>query len=585
MVPTGAVVVVVSLMVVSPLAVGEDFVLTILHTNDIHARYDQFNTYGSPCSSEAASENKCFGGYARLVTAVRDKKNQFPNSLLLDGGDQYQGTLWFYKYWGNMTSHFMNWLGYDVMALGNHEFDRGIEGLTPFLKDVNFSIISANIDATLEPDVESRISKTVERTVGQQKIGIVGYTTEDTPDISSPGKLKFNSVVESVRQEVKRLQGEGINKIIALGHAGFTVDKQVAAIPGVDVVVGGHTNTFLYTGSPPSIEQPEGAYPFVVTKAGGQALVVQDYTFGKYLGVLHVTFDDKGEVKSYSGNPMLLDSTVEQDNATVLELQPWKIGVEADTQKVVGRTLVNLNGSRFVCRVRECNLGNLVADSMVHKNLRYPEEGKWNDVSIALMNSGGIRDSIERGKITIANVVGVLPFQNTVDAIKIKGEHLRAALEHSVAKYDPCVRSDLFGGFLQVSGLRVQYDVRKPVGQRVVSVHALCTDCLIPEFRPLDDSATYKIIVQSFIAGGGDGYKVFRDNAISTDLLGDLDSDVLIEYIKKASPITQGLEGRIVFVDQSDQCMSTKASRNGAERQHARLDVLAVLAVIWWSLM
>nr|KAG5704022.1 hypothetical protein BaRGS_032111 [Batillaria attramentaria] len=483
--------------------------------------------------------------YARLVTAVRDKKNQFPNSLLLDGGDQYQGTLWFYKYWGNMTSHFMNWLGYDVMALGNHEFDRGIEGLTPFLKDVNFSIISANIDATLEPDVESRISKTVERTVGQQKIGIVGYTTEDTPDISSPGKLKFNSVVESVRQEVKRLQGEGINKIIALGHAGFTVDKQVAAIPGVDVVVGGHTNTFLYTGSPPSIEQPEGAYPFVVTKAGGQALVVQDYTFGKYLGVLHVTFDDKGEVKSYSGNPMLLDSTVEQDNATVLELQPWKIGVEADTQKVVGRTLVNLNGSRFVCRVRECNLG----------------------------------------KITIANVVGVLPFQNTVDAIKIKGEHLRAALEHSVAKYDPCVRSDLFGGFLQVSGLRVQYDVRKPVGQRVVSVHALCTDCLIPEFRPLDDSATYKIIVQSFIAGGGDGYKVFRDNAISTDLLGDLDSDVLIEYIKKASPITQGLEGRIVFVDQSDQCMSTKASRNGAERQHARLDVLAVLAVIWWSLM
>nr|KAG5704020.1 hypothetical protein BaRGS_032109 [Batillaria attramentaria] len=483
-------------MVLSPLAVGEDFVLTILHTNDIHARY------------------------ARLVTAVRDKKNQFPNSLLLDGGDQYQGTLWFYKYGGNVTSHFMNWLGYDVMALGNHEFDRGIEGLTPFLKDVNFSVISANIDASLVPDVNSHVSKTVVLTVGGQRVGIVGYTTEDTPNIASPGDVKFNSVVESVRQEVERLQGEGINKIIALGHAGFTVDKQVAAIPGVDVVVGGHTNTFLYTGNPPSIEQPEGDYPFVVTKDGGQALVVQDYTFGKYLGVLHVTFDDMGQVKTYSGNPMLLDSTVKQDNATLVELQPWKSGVEAETQKVVGRTLVNLNGSRYVCRVRECNLGNLVADGLVQQNLKHPDEIKWNDVSIGLMNSGGIRDSIERGPITIANVLGVLPFQNTVDAMEIKGEHLRAALEYSVSKYDPCAQTDLFGGFLQVSGLRVQYDMRRPVGQRVVSAHALCTDCLVPEFRPLDDSAIYKMVLPSFIARGGDGFTVLRDNAISVDLLG-----------------------------------------------------------------
>ena len=93
------------------------FNLTILHTNDVHARYEQTNKYSSPCTDKDVKKNACFGGYARLVTKVNEFREQRPNhTLVLDAGDQYQGTYWFYVYGGNVTSTFMNWLGYDAMV-------------------------------------------------------------------------------------------------------------------------------------------------------------------------------------------------------------------------------------------------------------------------------------------------------------------------------------------------------------------------------------------------------------------------------------------------------------------------------------
>ncbi|KAK7108614.1 hypothetical protein V1264_016316 [Littorina saxatilis] len=535
--------------------------MTFLHTNDVHARYEQYNKYGSSCTESDASQGQCFGGYARLAAAIKSLRAQNPDSLLLDGGDQYQGTLYFYKYGGNITSHFMNWVGYDVMTIGNHEFDREIEGLVSFLKAVNFSVVSANIDTSLEPDVTGLFRKSVVRTVAGRSVGIIGYTTEDTPFITSSGKLVFNSVTDSVTAEVQRLLRSGTEIIIAVGHAGFTVDKQVANIPGVDIVIGGHSNTFLYTGDPPSQEVPLGDYPHVVTRDDGtRGLVVQCYTMGKYLCVLSVTFSDAGDVIAYSGSPMLMNASVEQDLETMAELAPWKQGVANMTDTVVGRTLVNLEGDFTVCRARECNLGNVVADSMVFQNLRHPDELHWNDVSIALANGGAVRSSIGKGEITIADVISVLPFGNTIDAITLKGRHLRAALEHSVARLDPCLTENLFGGFLQVSGMRVRYNLTNPVGQRVVSVEVLCTKCHVPEFTTLDPDETYKLIVSSFIAKGGDGYSVIRDNLIEHHLLGDLDSDVLTEYVKAVSPIYKGIEGRIEFVDNSDVCDPISAS-------------------------
>ena len=129
--------------------------------------------------------------------------------------------------------------------------------------------------------------------------------------------MKFLPEVKALREQAAKLKSEGVNIVIALGHSGFEMDKKIAAeVPGIDVVVGGHTNTFLYTGEPPSSEQPEGPYPMMVKQeaTGKMVPVVQAYAYTKYLGILRLQFDDEGELLSVGGSPLLLDSSIEQGN-------------------------------------------------------------------------------------------------------------------------------------------------------------------------------------------------------------------------------------------------------------------------------
>ncbi|XP_041352269.1 snake venom 5'-nucleotidase-like [Gigantopelta aegis] len=543
------------------------FNLTIMHTNDVHDRFEETSKYSGKCRPKDKLAEKCFGGTARMKTEIKKIRSMYPNSILLDAGDQYSGTLWFYKYGGNVTATFMNYLGYDVMAIGNHEFDRRVEGLVPFLEGANFSVVSSNIDATKEPRLRGLFSARHIVSVGGELIGIIGYTTTETQYISQPGPtLTFKPEIDSIRAEVAALEAEGVNKIIALGHAGFSVDKEIARnVRGIDIVVGGHSNTFLYNGDAPSNEKPVGKYPHVVTQAdGSRVLCVQDYAYSKYLGFLQVHFDDNGVVTSWSGNPILLDKTVKQDADTLAKLEPYRQGVVNETDQIIGRTQVFLEGRRTVCRITECNIGNLVTDGMLHQNLKHPDSTEWNHVSIAVMNAGGIRSSVQQGDISVGDVLSVLPFRNTVDIIELKGIHVLGMFENSVARYSKDA-DRLFGGFLQVSGIRVTYDIAKPVGKRVVKVKVRCSNCSIPKYEDLDPDTVYKIIMPSFIADGNDFYSVIRENKIKHHLLGDVDSDVLVEYIKQRTPIISGLEDRITILDGTQVCVkwSTVAGSAG----------------------
>ncbi|XP_050392707.1 snake venom 5'-nucleotidase isoform X2 [Patella vulgata] len=524
------------------------FNLTILHTNDVHARFEETNKYSGPCTEKDLNKDDCFGGYPRIISKIKDLKSRYPNTLVLDGGDQYQGTTWFYHFGGNVTSYFMNYLEYDAMAIGNHEFDNAVSGLVaPFLEKVNFPVLSANIDASQEPTMQNKFNKSVILTVAGEKIAVIGYTTTDTPSISSTGKLIFNDEVESVRNEVATIKGSHptVNKFIALGHAGFTKDKRIAEeVEDIDIVVGGHTNTFLYSGEEPSNEKKDGDYPFVVTKTSGKkAVCVQDYAYGKYLGFLHVEFDDDGNVNTWMGNPILLNSSIPKDNATLVEMRPWKQEIQHFKKSVVGETRVLLQGDSKVCRKDECNLGNAITDGILRYNLNERANGTWNNVSIVLMNSGGIRSPIEQGDITIEQVLTVMPFRNTIDRLDMKGVHLKATLEHSVSLYGP----DLAGRFLQFSGLRVKYNVYKPVGQRVISVKVQCIECDVPEFEDLNEDKVYSILIPAFVANGGDAYDVIVKNKMNHIEKGDLDATVFNKYLEKFSPIIQGLDGRIEF--------------------------------------
>ncbi|KAJ8023887.1 5'-nucleotidase [Holothuria leucospilota] len=521
-----------------------------MHTNDVHARFEQFNRFGSDCSDEDAAEGACFGGAARRATKIKEIRDSYENTLLLDAGDQFQGTQWFVFYQGAATANFMNQLGYDALGLGNHEFDLGVEGLVRFLKNVTFPALSSNINASLEPELEALFQKSVILNVGGEMIGIIGYTIRITPELSRPGRnLIFSDEISSVQAEADKMITAGVNKIIALGHAGYDLDLEMARnTVGIDVIVGGHSDTFLYTGTPPTNNEVIGPYPTIIVPEKSpedRVLVVQDFTFGLYLGLLQVTFDDDGKITSYGGNPVLLDEYVEQDPDILAQINELAAPVDELGLVVVGETFVELTGDSATCRTRECNLGNLIADAMLESFVTYNGGESWSTVGISLMNGGGIRTTVDQGDITVGDITNVLPFQATFDLFDLEGRYLLEALENSVSVYHT---NSGTGRFLQFSGLIVTYNVNRPIGDRVVSVQVRCVDCAVPDYEPLVLNKTYRIVGASFIVGGGDGFTSISDN-LKTPQTGNLDTSVVTEYIQKYSPIIQGIERRILFDD------------------------------------
>nr|XP_033492065.1 snake venom 5'-nucleotidase-like [Epinephelus lanceolatus] len=538
--------------------------LVVLHTNDVHARVEETSERSGKCSSSSG----CFAGVARRATMIKRIHSNESNVLLLDAGDQFQGTIWFNHYKGAEAAYFMNELKYDCMAFGNHEFDNGVEGLMrPFLEQINFTVLSANIktDRTLASTFGSSYLPHKILTVGSEKVGVIGYTKKETPSPNSPGPhLQFEDEVTAVRRQVVELQKQGVNKIIALGHSGFDVDKEIAKkVSGVDLVIGGHSDTFLYTGSPPSTEVPAGPYPLMVQSDDGrQVPVVQAYAFGKYLGYLKVTFDDKGNVVNRTGNPILLDSSIPQGKDTKTK----SASLVFYSVFVVGNTLVFLNASREECRFGECNMGNLICDAMVDNNIRFSDSVQWNHVSASIINAGGIRKSIDErtrnGSITMEDVIAVLPFGNTFDLLELNGSTLFKIFEHSLKQYgqDP-------GEFLQVSGIELEFDPSKPEGNRVKSLSILCVQCRVPRYEPVQPEMVYKVVMPSFIAQGGDGFSMIPDERLNHDT-GNLDISVLSEYIMKNQKLYTPLQGRIKVL-------------NSTSGQTTSLIILVSLGLLW----
>lgn len=503
-------------------AAAADYSLTILHTNDFHARFEPINKFDSGCSAEESGKGECFGGTARLVSALAEARARSNNSILVDGGDQFQGTLFYTYYKGAMSAEFMNKLGYDAMTVGNHEFDDGPEVLRGFMDAVQFPVLMSNADVSGEPLLKDKLAKSVVIERGGEKLGLIGLTPQDTDELASPGKnIIFTDPVGAVQAEVDRLTAEGVNKIIVLSHSGYGVDKRVAAeTTGVDVIVGGHTNTYLSN----SGEDAEGPYPTMV----GQVAIVSAYAYGKFLGELNVTFNDAGEVVSAVGEPLIMDAAVAEDAETVARIADLAKPLEEIRQKVVAETTEAIDGSRETCRVQECAMGTLVAEAML---ARVKDQG----VTIALTNGGGLRASIDAGPVTMGEVLTVLPFQNTLSTFTVTGAQVQAALENGVSQIE-----ENAGRFAQVAGLKYSFDPAAAVGSRI-------SDVMVQEggaFVPLDPAKEYLAVSNNYVRGGGDGFKMFVDARNAYDFGPDL-ADVTAEYLAANAPYTPFVDGRI----------------------------------------
>ncbi|WP_375261275.1 bifunctional metallophosphatase/5'-nucleotidase [Palleronia sp.] len=501
-------------------AAQADYSLTILHTNDFHDRFEPISAYDSTCSLEDNEAGECFGGIARMVTAVNEARESADNDvLLLDAGDQFQGSLFFTEYAGDLAAEFMNQLGYDAMAVGNHEFDNDPEGLAPFAAKVDFPILSGNIDVSRNNQLAGEVDASAVLEPGDQRIGVVSVLAEDTTETSSPGEtVVFSSTVDAAQAEIDRLTGEGVNKIILLTHVGLPEDKRLAEeLTGVDLIIGGHSHSLLG-----DMEGAEGPYPTVVNEVP----IFTASAYGKYLGEIDVTFDDEGNVTEIGGQPRLLDASVAEDEEAKARVAELAEPLEELRQTVVAEATAPIEGSREVCRAEECEMGNLVADAML---ARVADQG----IQVALQNGGGLRASIDEGEVTMGEVLTVLPFQNTLSTFQVTGETLIAALENGVSQMEEGA-----GRFPQVAGMSFTVDPSAEAGSRV-------SDVMVGG-EPIDPQATYGVASNNYVRNGGDGYSMFVDAKNAYDFGPDV-AVVTADYLAENMPYDPYIDGRITI--------------------------------------
>ncbi|MBB4143917.1 5'-nucleotidase C-terminal domain-containing protein [Rhizobium rhizoryzae] len=521
-----------------------DYQLNVLHINDLHSRIEAINKSDATCSQKEADAKECFGGIARVKSAIDGfrKDNAGANILVLDAGDQFQGSLYYSTFKSAPVAEFMNGIGFDAMAIGNHEFDDGPEELNKFIGALKFPIISGNTIAKKGSLLDGKYKGYVVKEIGGQKIGVVSVLATDSGETSSPGPdISFEDEITYLKSAVKDLEGQGVNKIIALTHVGYNKDKEIAAaVDGIDVVVGGHSHTYLSS----TDNKSSGPYPTLVKNpAGVEIPVVTAYAYSKYLGELKVTFDDNGVVKATSGAPKLLDASVTPDEAYAARVKELGAPLEELKKKVVGVSDGLIDGDRKNCRAKECSMGNLLADASL---ARVKDQG----ITIAIVNGGGLRASIDQGDITMGEVLTVLPFQNTIATFQIKGSDLKAALENGVSQIE-----DGAGRFVQVGGMKYSFDRSKPVGSRVGDVQVKEGD----KFVALDPAKTYGVVTNNYVRGGGDGFKMFATNAINPYDFGPNLEQTVADYLTANNPYKPYTDGRITDTTPADYVAPAKA--------------------------
>ncbi|MFC5465038.1 5'-nucleotidase C-terminal domain-containing protein [Lederbergia graminis] len=518
-----------------------DYVLTIMHTNDTHAALDKM---------------------PKTVTAVKEVRAEKANSLLLNAGDVFTGTLYFNEFQGKADLAFMNLMGYDAMTFGNHEFDlgssaEGHQALVDFIKGANFPFVSANVDfsqdekftgifnSVITEEAENgQIYNGIIKEINGEKVGIFGLTTEETKELSSPGAITFEAYLQAAEKVVAAFEAEGVNKIIAVTHIGYddngAIDNDLILaekVEGIDVIVGGHSHTAL-------------SEPVVIAKDETPTIIVQSGNANSNLGVLDVTFDENGVVIGQAGELIAIGEQEDDPKAAEI-LAPFKSKVDAVAQEEIGVTTkielenprTNGDNSAPSVRKNETILGNLITDGMLTK----AKEFTGKNVIMALQNGGGIRETINAGPITVGEVITVLPFGNTLATMDVTGTELKEAFEISFSKY-PLEN----GGFLHVAGGKVEFDSTKPVGERVVSISYKDDE---GKYILVEDATTYTVATNAFTAKGGDGYTVFEkayNEGRVTDL-GLSDWENFRDHLVSLETIPTSVEGRIVDVSSNQE--------------------------------
>ena len=477
--------------------------IVILHTNDVHG---------------------AIAGYAKVAALKDAYEARGAYVLLMDAGDFIQGDPTVSTSEGATAVELMNLAGYDVVSLGNHEFDYGYQNLKDLEAGADFAIVDANVLYNGSVAFEDNLVFT---TPDGTKIGVFGLDTPETATKAHPAKIQGvtflagEDLYDCAQEQVDALTAEGCEYIICLGHLG--IDDESAGnrsidllekVEGIDVFIDGHSHS---------------TYEDVKTAAGGtgkvgDTLVTSTGTKLESIGV--VTIDAEGVITT-STTPVA-DLTAEDADVAARAAAIQK-EIDDEYGTVFAKTEVALNGEREPGnRTEETNLGDLITDALV-----WGAEREGTEVDAAVTNGGGIRASIAAGDITKKDINTVLPFGNTLSIVQVTGAELLEALEASTY----CTPTSI-GGFPQVSGIEFTVDTTKAYDQGELypgstyygpkSIQRVTIETVGGE--PFDANATYTIATNDFMAAGGDTYYAFAAASVNYDL-GIAMDEVVMDYI------------------------------------------------------
>lgn len=530
-------------------------VLTIVHSSD---------------GESALVADDYSGSVAQFATVVKSivKEVGKKNALVVSSGDNFLAGLEYAASEGVYDARALSQIGFDVSAIGNHEFDFGAKGLEKFIVNSNFIFVSSNLDFTQEvalrrfAGIKILNSYIIEK--AGRKIGLVGATTEEISYISSPGpNIKINAVRESLQNAVNELREQGIDIIIALTHLqNIEEEKQLAQqMDGVDIfiagggddLIGNENNAYLVRQDREGgyvADMPTGGYPFYTSSASGEpvAVVSTDGSYN-YVGRLDVTFDKKGLISSVSdtSGPIPVSNDIKPDRRIQREIvDVVEKSIEGFAKEIIGQTIDGLDGTRETVRSRESTMGNAITDGYRYVINAEGSEG----VDFAFTNGGGIRRSVvvpENGKINKQQALTALPFSNYLTVIKgMSVKEIKALFEHSVSELPESA-----GRFLQVSGVSVVYDSSLSPGSRVKSIRIGNSE--IVSNGKVVSSDNYNAVTNSFLATGGDGYEILGEISKERKVGSGYSYAQGFEiYLRQQSPIASPISDRLVDSAQSE---------------------------------
>ncbi|MEL7291987.1 MAG: bifunctional UDP-sugar hydrolase/5'-nucleotidase UshA [Pseudomonadota bacterium] len=502
--------------------------LTVLHTNDHHGRFwqNKYGEYGMAARKtlidELRAEIAAEGGSSLLLSGG-DINTGVPESDLQDAEPDFKG---------------MSKIGYDAMALGNHEFDNPLDVLMKQKEWANFPMLSANI---YDKQTGERMFQAYEMFDLQGiKVAVIGLTTEDTQKIGNPefiGGIDFRDPKEEAKKLIAELEKtEKPDLIFAVTHMGHYEDgKRGVNAPGdvalaryldegsLDMIVGGHSQEPVCMEAPNVVKKNFKPSDECKPDMQNGTYIVQAHEWGKYVGRADYEFrNGELEMVSYDLIPVnlkkkikvdgksqrvLIEDEIAQDQQLLEFLRPFQEQGQAQLNVKIAETNGKLEGDRNVVRFQQTNLGRLIATA-------HMERAK---ADFAVMNSGGVRDSIEAGDVTYKDVLTVQPFANILTYTDMSGQEVLDYL--NVVATKP-VDSGAYAQFAGISMTVANGEVSNVfIGGKQLR---------------LDE--TYRFTVPSYNAAGGDGYPKLTDHPGHVNT-GFVDAEVLKEYLEANSPV------------------------------------------------